>query len=623
MRSVRAGLLRPHAPTRRCCSCARWVGAGAGGDPNKRVSFVTIVVCLVVVQVIVSCVLVWLLGYLSTQNTVASLTRTIRQSVMHDVSFELNQAMKEPLQAASDLNALLNLRFPDLSDRTSITQDPGWMADVSYVCMRYPALSRVGFATRNNVYVLITKGIQSSGTGQPRFSSLLNQTVSFAQPTLQTVAGANISGSTVTLLNFRPTLIHPESSEPPFRLLPEVRTDDSPSAIARYLGSSFGPIANFSVTGRPFYTAAVDVASQGLLTGWSNVYSSSNPQTGTGTGTGSSSFLAIAAVHAHTVADGSLGFVSFGVTNLDALNQLLKDLPLGDNGFGLFVRTSGRVVSSSVPAINLQILRSVTDIDMFSSSDDWLRMLTPILLGWDLITPQHITPRNSSLVIPYRADVYETSVTYRGDTYHVQAAMISNVDAGLPLTSVIVTKDSDFDGNVRANNINTVALSVVVAVLSVVLSFLVTRCVSRPMMGVVSYMERACQIMELERSAKQRKELALLCDEWSNSSGMVLPPLLTSPAFVSMALKQNPKTSQRFFCCGNCCDRQMGCTSCGGIGRSLREVQSMQRAFGSMIYTLASYDELEAINHAKRQFIRYIFHDVRETMGKNGRDLEA
>ena len=37
----------------------------------------------------------------------------------------------------------------------------------------------------------------------------------------------------------------------------------------------------------------------------------------------------------------------------------------------------------------------------------------------------------------------------------------------------------------------------------------------------------------------------------------------------------------------------------------------MNRAFGSMLYSVASYDELEAINHAKRQFIRYIFHEVR------------
>jgi len=127
---------------------------------------------------------------------------------------------------------------------------------------------------------------------------------------------------------------------------------------------------------------------------------------------------------------------------------------------------------------------------------------------------------------------------------------------------------------------------------------------------VVDYMERACKIIEMERSAKQRKLLNILCEEWAGSSGMMLPPLMSSAAFVSMVIKENPSVKARFTC-GDCCDREKGCSTCGGVGRSLREVQSMHRAFGSMLYSLASYNELEAINHAKRQFIRYIFHEVR------------
>jgi len=84
--------------------------------------------------------------------------------------------------------------------------------------------------------------------------------------------------------------------------------------------------------------------------------------------------------------------------------------------------------------------------------------------------------------------------------------------------------------------------------------------------------------------------------------------LITSSAFVSMVIKENPQAKSRFSC-GDCCDREKGCTTCGGVGRSLREVQSMHRAFGSMLYSLASYDELEAINMHKRAFIRYIFHE--------------
>jgi hypothetical protein len=97
----------------------------------------------------------------------------------------------------------------------------------------------------------------------------------------------------------------------------------------------------------------------------------------------------------------------------------------------------------------------------------------------------------------------------------------------------------------------------------------------------------------MERSARQRKQLSVLCEEWAGSSGMVLPPLLVVSRLASMGImiKEDPR-AQELMCCGSCCDREMGCTSCGGIGRSLREVKSMHKAFGSMLYSLASYDEV-------------------------------
>ena len=561
-------------------------------------------------MVVISSTVVWLLGYYSTLSTVAELTATIRSSVMHDVSQTLNQAMQAPLQAAYDIDNLLTLRWPDLADRTEIMRTPGWLADLSYIAMRYPALSRVGFATRNNVYVLITKGVSASGVSERSFSAAANLSVSIAVPAVDPVTNL----TSVTLLNYNPRPIRPAAapSSAPFSLTPEIGNSDRPADIARYLGQPMAArTPNSNVLARPFYVAALDQHSQNLTGGWSNVYSSSNLYIN------GSFFLAIAAINAHPAADGDLGYASFSVTNLDNLNQLLQELPLGPNGFAMFVRTSGRVVSSSVPRIN-QAIRSSRrdtelDLDIFDSDDPWLRIVTRVLLGWELITRERITPRNSSSVIPFRSDVYETSVSFDGANHHIQAAMLNNATSGLPLISVIVTKDSDFQGNVDENIVNTVAFSCTVAVVASLVSWLVTRCISRPMMSVVQFMERACRVIEMERSARQRKELARLCEEWASASGTVLPPLMPSSDFVGVVIKEDPRTKERFFCCGQCCDRELGCTSCGGFGRSLREAQSMQKAFSSLLYSLASYDELEAINHAKRQFIRYIFHEVGAT----------
>jgi hypothetical protein len=622
---------RPSKHGLRCCFCITCCR-----DPEKRLSFICLMALIVFFQVVVSCVIVWLLGYLASQKTVASLTSTIRSSIMHDVAFELNDAMQQPLEAAYDINQLVTQRFPDLSTRTTIRNETGWLAELSYVAMRYPKLSRVGFATRNNVYVLITKGA-GLGYSDAAFMSGNggNMTVSVSEPLESNRTALPF------LYNYRPTPIHPTPSVAPFALVPEILQTDSAADIASYLGPVISQTPAFSAAARPFYQAAVDVFNNNQTAGWSNVYSSSNVNVA------GSFFLAIAAVNAHAASEDAtqFGFATFAVTNLDNLNALLDGLPLGNNGFGYFIRTNGHVVSSSVTEVNDMIRNTVVtnaggsnDLNMFQSRDDWLNILTPILLGWNLITQTPITPRNSSTVVPYRADVYETSVSYSGDQYHVQAVMLTNTTSGLPLSAVIVTKDSDFDSDVRRNVAVTIGLSVLIAVVAGCFAALVTACLARPMMEVVGFMERSVKIIEMERNEKQRKELSILCEEWSGSSGMVLPPLLTSSAFVGMAIKEDPSAINGM--CGSaCCDPKLGFLACGGVGRSLREVQSMHRAFGSMLYSLASYDELEAINHAKvswtfrgciwyrcvdqsltyygcslllqRAFIRYIFHEVR------------
>lgn len=578
--------------SRWCCPCYKG---------KRRLSFALVMTILVVVQVLLSCALIWMLGYLSTLDTVEQLASTIRQSIIRDVSHTLNMAMAQPLHAAYDISALTSLHFPDLENQTSIMNEDGWLASLSYVAMRYPTLSRVGFATRNDLYVLITSGA-SPDDAQQRFSSELNLTVSISLPVpLPQYASVLNQSDGTTLLNFRPKPIHPPSlNRPPFALQPEILYTDTGEAIERYLGPPIAPVYNFSVAQRPFYQAAADVYQAGDDAGWSNVYPSSNinyPGT---------SFLAIAAVHAQSATDGSLGYASFAVINLDNLNALLTGLPLGPNGFGYFIRANGGVVSSSVPTINQRIRDENAELDLFDSDDPWLIKLKPLLLEWGLITRMHVTPRNSSLIVPYRPDQWEGSVKHDGSEYHVQAVMLDNSTSGLPLAAVLVTKDADFQGGVARNNINTLWLSALVTLIAIIVSFMVTRCVSRPFMTIVRHMDRACECIEMERSEKQRKELSQLCEEWSQTSGMTLPPLLTSAQFVSMRIEEDPRAieSGRFFCCGGCCDRQVGCIACGGLGRSLREVESMNRAFGSMLYSLASYDELEAINLAKRKFIR-------------------
>jgi hypothetical protein len=171
---------------------------------------------------------------------------------------------------------------------------------------------------------------------------------------------------------------------------------------------------------------------------------------------------------------------------------------------------------------------------------------------------------------------------------------------------------------------NSAIIVAVIFVVSLIVSFSVTRCISRPLLSVVDFMSKAVSVIRMERGQGQRAALQELCESWSASSGMILPPLnnnsnaaqqhaaamqaATVPALPSVPLYKS-------FCW--LCTKEGDTCCCYRVGRSLREVQLMHAAFSSMLYTLASYDQLDAINQAKRQFIRYIFH-VRRRVTHNG-----
>ena len=170
-------------------------------------------------------------------------------------------------------------------------------------------------------------------------------------------------------------------------------------------------------------------------------------------------------------------------------------------------------------------------------------------------------------------------------------------------------------GGVNALIRDSAIVAAVVFVVALIVSFSVTRCISRPLLSVVDFMGKAVSVIRMERGQGQRAALQELCESWSASSGMILPPLNNN----SNAAQQHAAAMQaatvpdlpsvplyKSFCW--LCTKEGDTCCCYRVGRSLREVQLMHAAFSSMLYTLASYDQLDTINQAKRQFIRYIFH---------------
>lgn len=159
-------------------------------------------------------------------------------------------------------------------------------------------------------------------------------------------------------------------------------------------------------------------------------------------------------------------------------------------------------------------------------------------------------------------------------------------------------------------------------------------------MTIVEYMDKAVTVIEMDRSESQRAALARLCEHWSGDIQMYLPSVkgqrgdnegaldggghvngnvvLGGGRMISMvSIDSSSSLSKKSTSVVNSSvggvgviSREYGCEGFN-LGRNMHEVHLMERAFGSVLYSLASYDELEVINQAKRQFIRYIFHEVR------------
>lgn len=189
------------------------------------------------------------------------------------------------------------------------------------------------------------------------------------------------------------------------------------------------------------------------------------------------------------------------VMHLQGFIDLLSAVPYGSNGFSMLVRGNGSITAASASAKWINEFLAVHEIDynIFYDSDpgdDFIQTLKGLLIEWNLITnARGINPRNASLYIPYRSTAYSKSIIYRGDQWEIQAQMLTNSSSGLTFTVVIVTKDDDFNGNLLVGIRNTGLLSLAVLVVSICLSALVTRCVTRPLNKIVTFMERAVRVV--------------------------------------------------------------------------------------------------------------------------------
>ena len=401
-----------------------------------RLSFRFTLVLLCILQVVVSVGIVWYLGYSNSESLIGTLSSQLRETALVEITGQIHDQMVRPMRAVNQLQYLYGRSLPNLSDLTwGLPNVTGMFADLSFVVFNYPEISGAGCTTRNNVFV-----------GAINISAYLAAGASPAATNGVTSGFAysiQLYNSSVAIYHYPPV---PSPDTNPNWPVPDFNTT---STVAE-LGPVWYTVNPFVPTQRPQYVAAV--AAKGDFT-WSPVYQLA--QATNTTASMQQNVSVIAASKAYLTSDGSVGYTCFASVFLSRLGDLLRSLSVsyGANGLALITDRHGVPLASSDNGLMLYTSKRPT-WSLLQFADQRLQALAAPLAAHHLLVPANYSPPTSPTGdFQFGGVFYQNEpafsavpISYGGSAYHLQATVLNST--GLDWIIVVVTKDTDFDGDI-------------------------------------------------------------------------------------------------------------------------------------------------------------------------------
>ena len=306
--------------------------------------------------------------------------------------------------------------------------------------------------------------------------------------------------------------------------------------------------------------------------------------------------------------------------DLKSLGAMFRRLRLGASGVGLLLTPRGLVVAASDERFvrHTTFGHSASDRDAAAESHHELPMLMhPLLMECGLLTDRPVDNFNASCVLTAKdTDVCERSVRYRDDDYLLQARLLSQADTALPWTVVIVTRNYDFYGSqLEWASVQLILATTGALLVAIVLVSVAARLLTRPIDAVVVFMADVARIAAMPASDSKQAQMKEVQQRWHALTGAVPP----RPAGRKERQLCPASPGRRVGDASTLpADNGAAMVACSAapvrrpfwFSLQMREVIVMQRSFSELLRAWSGYDELEALNRSKRQFIRYIFHEV-------------
>ena len=571
------------------------------GEPLRRPRSMLRLVWLLLlssfVMVTAACFCIWLIGYLSSQLLSTQLMGQLRRSLLADIHSQVQNELAAPIRGARNLKLLILQRYPDIMTRGSIENEAGYLSELSALASFMPSVSHWEWGTFNTLGASWHTPEQFSD--RYSINSVRTELVSIWQPSQ--------AGGTAERRWYQPTRVHPTARfDPPFTFTPDILPNDTVADIRRFLG----PVVNITAVQpgeRNVLTAAEDILAAGADSGWVQPHSHhflNRPP-----------FLSVNALCiVPDPASGRMGLATFTTLAISSINTELQRSPIGEHGRLFLVHNTGHIVATSDPGLASLVQGSEYGLELSSSGDDMLVHIDELLRGWGLVKASGVTKNATIHHTPTEpAQLFEESFNMHGNRHMLQAQLLNKHEVGLPFSVVLLTQDTDFDSAIRERVLYTILLSFGVLLVTLLLVWLLTTALSRPLQDVICFMDRATDAMRTNNPAQQRAHMKQLREEWLLAIGWATPddeaviPVDSTPVELSNDIEQARSEVVPSHAAARGDNMRTRCDN-RRCGIQVQEVHQLQMAFGTMMQVMTCFDSLDAVNRAKREVRKSIMN---------------
>ncbi|MEM6504400.1 MAG: SpoIIE family protein phosphatase [Planctomycetota bacterium] len=216
----------------------------------------------------------------------------------------------------------------------------------------------------------------------------------------------------------------------------------------------------FDPRGRPWYRAAVEAGGAA----WSEPYAWA------GDAGGEAVTLGLSHSAPYTASNGEVRGVLSADLNLNDISAYLSDMRIGETGFCFMIDTDGRLIACSTTTV-----LTGEDDALIRAEDSDEPVVAAVAKGWSL----------PSIKADGSRGVFDTPA---GAVFSTRSSV--GADAGLDWSLITVVPEADFLANAKRTRSNTLMVGLAVVLLTLVLGYLVSRKISRPVIQLEGHLKQ-------------------------------------------------------------------------------------------------------------------------------------